>query len=162
MNEHPRATIPSTAGYSTSVADRAARLNVALKRQTELYARTAFDISIVDARLILMLGMFAPTTVNNLAARSDVDRTQISRSMRMLGERGWVSKKPGPVDRREAILQLTAKGRKTHDRLVAELYRRNEDLIDGLDPQRLAVFFEIADQLIQRARAQLDGPPGDA
>jgi DNA-binding MarR family transcriptional regulator len=147
---------PKDAGYETSVADRAARLNVALKRQLELYSRAAFDITIVETRIILMLGMFAPTTVNALAARSDVDRTQISRCLRDLSERGWVCREQADADRREALLSLTPNGRKAHRKIVAELFQRNAELIEGLDGKKLAIFFEIADLLIARARARLD------
>jgi DNA-binding MarR family transcriptional regulator len=147
---------PKDAGYETSVADRAARLNVALKRQLELYSRATFDISIVETRVILMLGMFAPTTVNALAARSDVDRTQISRCLRDLSGRGWVSREQADADRREAFLSLTPNGRKAHRKIVAELFQRNAELIEGLDGEKLAIFFEVADLLIARARAQLD------
>lgn len=144
---------PKDAAFETSVADRAARLNVALKRQLEIYARDAFGLTIVETRMILMLGMFAPTTVNAVADRSDVDRSQISRCVRDLSERGWVSREQGESDRREAVLALTAEGRKAHHKIVAELFRRNEELIDGLDPDKLAIFFDVADDLIRRARA---------
>jgi DNA-binding MarR family transcriptional regulator len=88
--------VPKDAGYATSVADRGAdRLNVALKRQLELYAKSAFGLAIVETRMVVMLGMFAPTTINALAARSDVDRSQISRCVRDLSERSWVSREQG-------------------------------------------------------------------
>jgi DNA-binding MarR family transcriptional regulator len=150
--------IPKDAAYETSVADRAARLNVALKRQLEVFSRRAFDISIVDTRMILMLGMFAPTTVNSLAARSDVDRTQISRCIRDLSERGWISRTQGADDRREAILALTPDGRKVHNKILAEAFQRNGALLEGIEPERLAIFFEVADLLIARARKPLEKP----
>jgi DNA-binding MarR family transcriptional regulator len=147
LSARPTDAVPKDATYATSVADRAARLNVALKPQLELYAKSAFGLAIVETRMVVMLGMFAPTTINALAARSDVDRSQISRCVRDLSERSWVSRDQGDEDRREAILTLTAEGRKAHQKIIAELFRRNEELIESVDPERLAVFFEVADLL---------------
>lgn len=87
MSARPTHALPKDAAYATGVADRAARLNVGLKRQLELYAKSAFGLANVETRMVVMLGMFAPTTINALAARSDVDRSQISRCVRDLSER---------------------------------------------------------------------------
>jgi len=150
------AELPLSAAYDLSVADRVARLNVMLKRQLGAYAKKNFDLTIVETRLLLMLAMSESTTVNDLAGRSDIDRTQISRSISLLVNRRLVTRSPGTQDRREADLKLTRKGAAVHEKILGELYARNQGLISGLSPQTLAIFFEVMEILIARARSQLD------
>ena len=147
--------LPPTAAYDSSVADRVARLNVMLKRQLGGYSKEKFDLTVVETRLILMLAMPGPNTVNHLANRSDLDRTQISRSIATLIRRDLVHRSPGPVDRREARLRLTKKGAAVHRKILAELVERNRVLISGLPAETLASFFEVMELLIARTRSQL-------
>jgi len=148
--------LPQSASYDSSVADRVARLNVMLKRQLGAYAKEHFDLTIIETRLMLMLAMSASPTVNDLAGRSDIDRTQISRSISVLARRRLLTRSAGAKDRRQAALKLTRKGVAVHRRILEELYTRNQSLIGGLPAQKLAGFFEVMDILIARARAQLD------
>ena len=143
--------LPSDAAYQNSVADHVARLNVKLKRQLGQFAKAAFDLTIVETRIVILLGIYAPCTVNDLAARSDIDRTQISRSIGLLAERDIAQKSPGATDRREAVLVLTAHGRQIHDSILTELYGRNQQLIDGIPAKALATFFQVMELLIARA-----------
>jgi DNA-binding MarR family transcriptional regulator len=151
-----RGDLPSNAAYQTSVSDRVARLNVMLKRQMAAFARNDFDLTVVETRLIILLGIFAPTSVNDLAGRSDIDRTQISRSIGVLVTRKIVSKRSGPHDRREAVLALTAKGEAMHQKILSELYTRNQRLISGLRPETLESFFAIMELFIARAQADME------
>jgi DNA-binding MarR family transcriptional regulator len=150
------AALPQHAAYESSVADRVARLNVNLKRQLGVYAKQAFDLTIVETRLLLLVAMSGSTTVNHLANRSDIDRTQISRYMGSLVQRDMVQKSPGSRDRREAIITLTRKGKVIHDKILAELYQRNQALIAGLPEKTLASFFEVMEILIARARVAVE------
>jgi DNA-binding MarR family transcriptional regulator len=144
-------TLPSDAAFRDSVADHVARLNVKLKRQLGQFAKETFNLTIVETRIVILLGIYAPCTVNDLAARSDIDRTQISRSIGLLAELNIARKSPGPTDRREAILSLTGHGRQIHASLLAELYRRNRQLIAGIQEDALATFFDVMERLIERA-----------
>jgi DNA-binding MarR family transcriptional regulator len=153
---HESNNLPSNAAYQTSVSDRVARLNVMLARQMAAFAKHDFDLTVVETRLIILLGIFAPTSVNDLASRSDIDRTQISRSIGVLSAKRIVSKRPGPHDRRETVLTLTAKGTLMHQKILSELYTRNEGLISGLRPETLESFFAIMELFIARAKADIE------
>ncbi len=155
MSDESADQLPKNAAYRSSVANRVARLNVMLKRRLGAFAKSKFDLTIVETRLVILLGMFAPSSVNDLAARSDIDRTQISRSAGVLVERGLASRAPGPIDRREVVVTLTEKGSEVHTRILAELYRHNQDLTRGLTEETMKTFFEVMELLIARAGAQL-------
>lgn len=144
--------LPQSAAYELSVADHVARLNVMLKRRLGAYAKENFDLTIIETRLLLMLAMSESSTINHLAERSDIDRTQISRSVSVLVTRRLVSRSPGALDRREADLKLTRKGTAVHEKILGQLYAHNQTLISGLPPQTLATFFEVMEILIARAR----------
>jgi DNA-binding MarR family transcriptional regulator len=145
------ASLPPDAAFRDSVADHVARLNVKLKRQLGQFAKETFNLTIVETRIVILLGIYAPCTVNDLAARSDIDRTQISRSIGVLAELNIAQKSPGTTDRREAILVLTGPGRQIHDSILTELYRRNRQLIEGIPASALATFFHVMELLIDRA-----------
>jgi DNA-binding MarR family transcriptional regulator len=78
------------------------------------------------------LGVIArngPVRLSELAEIESMNPTMLSRVVAALDEAGLVRRKADPQDRRAGLLEVTASGRRTHDRLRDE---RGRVLTDGL------------------------------
>jgi DNA-binding MarR family transcriptional regulator len=84
------------------------------------------------------LGVIArqgPLRLSELAEIESVNPTMLSRVVAALDEAGLVRRRTDPEDRRAGLLEVTASGRRTHDRLRAE---RGRVLTTGLERLSLA------------------------
>lgn len=64
--------------------------------------------------------------------------TMVSRVVAALDEAGLVSRKADPDDRRAGLIEVTAAGRRTHDRLRAERGRVLTEGLGRLSPDDVA------------------------
>jgi DNA-binding MarR family transcriptional regulator len=70
-----------------------------------------------------VLGVVArrgPIRLSELAEVEGLNPTMLSRVVAALDEAGLVRRRPDPEDRRAGLLEVTATGRRTHERLRAE------------------------------------------
>ena len=67
-----------------------------------------------------------------------MDRPNISRIVGHLEQRGWIRRSPDPNDGRRQLVELTAAGRKTHDRIAREVPKARTDILMDVDPQDVA------------------------
>lgn len=67
--------------------------------------------------------------ISELAVVEHVNPTMLSRIVGALVDEGLLRRTPDPDDRRAGMVEVTAAGRRTHDRLRAE---RGKVLADGL------------------------------
>jgi len=87
------------------------------------------------------LGVIArqgPIRLSDLAELESVNPTMLSRVVAALDEAGLVRRRTDPDDRRAGLLEVTANGRRTHDRLRAERGRVLTAGLERLDPNDLA------------------------
>jgi DNA-binding MarR family transcriptional regulator len=83
------------------------------------------------------LGVIArqgPIRLSDLADAESMNPTMLSRVVAALDEAGLVRRRTDPDDRRAGLLEVTAAGRRTHDRLRAERGRVLRQGLDSLDP----------------------------
>jgi DNA-binding MarR family transcriptional regulator len=87
------------------------------------------------------LGVIArqgPMRLSDLAEVESMNPTMLSRVVAALDDAGLVRRRTDPVDRRAGLLEVTAAGRRTHDRLRAERGRALSGGLASLDPQAAA------------------------
>jgi MarR family transcriptional regulator, organic hydroperoxide resistance regulator len=82
-----------------------------------------------------------------LADAIKADRTRIIDVLDDLQDRGLISRRPDPADRRARLLSLTAAGRKLRDTAQAEIQAREERLLALLEPDTRAAFLDALRQL---------------
>jgi DNA-binding MarR family transcriptional regulator len=84
------------------------------------------------------LGVIArqgPMRLSELAEVESMNPTMLSRVVAALDEAGLVRRRTDPGDRRAGLLEVTASGRRTHDRLRAERGRALTDGLQALEPR---------------------------
>jgi DNA-binding MarR family transcriptional regulator len=89
-----------------------------------------FGISIPEWRIIAQLIRYAPLSAREVGERTNMDKPRVSRALARLTERGLVEREQDSLDRRVAVLNLSAKGR--------ALYREIEPLAMEWQKQLLA------------------------
>lgn len=112
---------------SNTVSDAIARLY-----------RDRFGLSIAEWRCMAVLGRFAPLSAREVAARTAMDKVQVSRAIAALRARGLALQATDTKDRRRSKLALSAAGRRMHDEIVPLARDAETRLVAGLAPEARA------------------------
>lgn len=123
------------------------------KSSADAHARE-FGLPIGHARCLAAIGGFAPLSVVDLAARSNLDKAQASRASQALVERGLVAKRPSEHDARSVVLSLTPRGRRLWAAVMDLVARRNGEIFGCLTPAERKALGRMLDRLIEHARGQ--------
>jgi DNA-binding MarR family transcriptional regulator len=107
------------------------RLVVSLYREFEQVARRG-DLSMTQYRTLLYL-MSGARRAGELAAANAVSRPTVSAMISGLREEGWVEEHVDPDDGRVTKIVLTKAGRDRVRRFEADLAKRMEALLPGVD-----------------------------
>jgi len=112
----------------------------------------AVGLSLSDGRCLATIGSFGPLSVNELAAQSNLNKSQASRAAQFLVERGLVEKVGHPEDGRGVLLSLTAAGRRLWLRTIRMVEERNAQIFGCLSAREQAVLSDMFDRLIEHNR----------
>jgi DNA-binding MarR family transcriptional regulator len=111
-------------------------------------------LGVGEARCLAAIGEFAPLSVNDLAARANLNKAQASRAAQMLVDRELVVKSASDVDARGVVLTPTRSGRVLWRRVMRLIAQRNADIFGCLstnEQRQLETFF---DRLIDHSRKE--------
>jgi DNA-binding MarR family transcriptional regulator len=114
------------------------------RRSIDAYAQE-LGLAVGEARCLATIGNFAPVSINQLAAKANLDKGQASRATQSLVDRGLVSKEISRADARGVVLKLTAEGRRLWTRVMRLIERRNEEIFGCLsvtEQRQLATLLE--------------------
>lgn len=106
-------------------------------------------------RVIGLLGQLEQVSLQRLALEVGVDKSQASRMVSSLIERGYLKRVIDAKDARGILLSLTAKGSSTFERAFPNAVERNEALLKALTHEERVVFERCLDKLTLRAKNQL-------
>lgn len=123
-----------------------------LSRGAAAYYRAAFDISMVEWRLLMTLNSIEALNVGELSDAADVDKAAASRSLALLEERKLISVEQTRSRGRAAIARLTAEGRKLAATLLGVSTGREARLFKALTREE----WEHLSVLLQKLSKALD------
>jgi DNA-binding MarR family transcriptional regulator len=118
----------------------------------DLYAGP-FDLTVTQWRVMAALGRFAPLTASDVGQRIVMDKVAVSRAVAGLMKRGLVERATDQKDRRRARLELSAKGRTMHARIVPIALEYEERLYAALSAEEKTLFDRLSDRLFIHAKA---------
>jgi DNA-binding MarR family transcriptional regulator len=138
------------------------RLANALSRGAALRYRREFDVSLMEWRILALLGAFAPMTLKRLARESGLDKSQASRAVAGLVARGLVLRQPGEGDAREVALRLSPDGQRVQQGLMRAARERDAAFRAALTDADHAALDRALDRLEREARrlAGMSAPQG--
>jgi DNA-binding MarR family transcriptional regulator len=91
-----------------------------------------------------------PLRMTDLAERLLVANSSCNRLVARLAQRGLVDRRPGPSDRRQVLVALTAEGRRIHRRMAVTHRRDIERLMVGrMSPEERATVAAILGRLLE-------------
>jgi DNA-binding MarR family transcriptional regulator len=117
----------------------------------QIYAER-FGLTIPGWRVLATLGQYGVRTARDIAAHGVMHKSTISRAVSNLEERGLITRKPNPDDRREELLEHTPAGAAIYEALVPEALQFEERLRGVLSPAERALFLALIDKLERQAR----------
>jgi len=118
----------------------------------DLYAGP-FELTVTQWRVMAALGRFAPLTASDVGQRIVMDKVAVSRAVAGLMKRGLVERATDRQDRRRASLELSARGRAMHARIVPIALEYEQRLYAALTAEERTLFDRLADRLFSHAQA---------
>jgi DNA-binding MarR family transcriptional regulator len=125
-----------------------------LHRGATAYYRAAWDLSMADWRLLVVLNSTEALNVGELSEAADLDKAAVSRSLVLLQERKLISVEQTRTRGRAAIAKLTAEGRKLSEKLLQVSREREARLLKNFtraDKERLNVLLHQLTQVLAGA-----------
>jgi len=121
------------------------KLNKLTDRQSSDAYAAELGLGVGEARCLAAIGQFAPLSVNDLAARANLNKAQASRAAQMLVDRDLVQKVASDTDARGVLLTPTRGGKLLWKRVMRLIAQRNDDIFGCLstgEQRQLESFFE--------------------
>ncbi len=111
-----------------------------------------FNISIMEWRVIAVLGNYQPLTANEICEYTNMDKVQVSRAVSNLTKSGRILRKTDKNDRRKSQLRLSARGMKVYQQIVPLALERERQLLSPFNTEEISEFDKLLRKLEARAR----------
>ena len=102
------------------------------------------DLTIPEWRVLATLGQSEKISAKEIGRHSSMHKTKVSRAVRALEERRWLTRRESEEDRREEILSLTAQGRKVYNDIVPKALAFEKQILDRLGPDAAALLSALS------------------
>ena len=129
------------------------RLEGSRRIHQQLATAAGVSISQQGLRLLGRVAEGGPTSPGHLASMLDLDPAVVTRLLRQLEEAGWVSRQRSAQDGRMTVVETTAAGDETFDRMREVIWRHMRRALSGWpagDVEKLSVLLERLVEDVQR------------
>lgn len=166
-----------TGGTANMIAVHDARdlFSFQLQRLAGLSSRIAslsigprYNLTVREWRALAVLDYLQEAPLQLLANHSGLLKSQMSRVVSGLIERGLISRSENPQDGRSILLRLTGEGREMVARILADSEHRNEAMLASLSPEErlrlqasLQAVFRSSIAYYERLRSEVAASGGD-
>jgi DNA-binding MarR family transcriptional regulator len=140
MNDEPL-DLPAFLPYQLSVASN--RVSAALAK---LYA-DEFGLSIAEWRVMAIAGRFPGLSGNEVAARSAMDKVQVSRAVAGMIRKGLIVRKSDTLDRRKSALSLSGDGEAIYRQIVPQAREYERRMLARLSSEEHAILSAALNRL---------------
>ncbi len=90
-----------------------------------------------------------------MSFETNLDKAQVSRTVKTLVDRGLVSKRACPVDGRSVLLTLLPAGQQRWQQVMPLIDQRNQDLMHCLSEEEKTLLLDMFDRMLDRACNQI-------
>lgn len=130
---------------------RLSRVQAKLNIQATRMLREASGITLLQWRIIALIGAVGQTRLSDLSKEAALDKGLLSRNLKTLIEEGVVTARQDESDHRAQHLTLSAKGQEIFERTLPVSRFRQNTLRDGLSEDEIKIFRRVLDKLEQAA-----------
>lgn len=147
---------PPVTSIEEVITFKLARLVGINERAGHRWSETMFNISLNEWRLLALVQAHNKVRAGDLADLMLMDKSQLSRLTKSLQAKKTLKSSPDKDDARAVVLSLSTKGQMLFDEMLAEVMRRNENVLAPLTPDEVRVFDDLMDRLIRHNRQLLE------
>lgn len=116
------------------------------------YASEAnIKLTVEEFILLNMIGAKTDQILQNIAIATGKNKSVVMRMIDSLESKDLVKRTVNPEDRRENLLSITEKGEKVVAKYQEIEKKLSSELLQDLSPEKLAVFFEVIDEISHKA-----------
>lgn len=98
-----------------------------------------------------VLGPDSMYSASELVERSSLGKVNVSRAIKGLQAVGYVRRDIDGIDKRRAVVRLTAEGRKVLSTLIPLVKARESELFEGLTVDEISTFVTLMQKVRQNA-----------
>ncbi len=98
----------------------------------EVYGK-AYGLSREEWRLLFLLSQAEKIASNELVQRTTLDKVQLSRASQRLADKGLITRRVSPDDRRIKLFQSTDEGRRLFDEIKPQVDARAMEILGAMD-----------------------------
>jgi len=114
--------------------------------------RQEHDISVIEWRILAVLGRFPGLTASEVVERTAMDKVAISRAVKSLMEKDLLQRKTDKVDRRRMRLFITpVAGQQVLNQVIPRAQQYEQGLLEGLSNSEKKDLDKIIEKLQKRA-----------
>ncbi len=92
-----------------------------------------------------------------IVARSSMDKVVVSRAVKRMEERGFLTRETNEADGRSYLLRLSETGRAVYEDLGPKLKAVEAKMLQGLTEEEIAGFLEVARKIRENLKDETDG-----
>lgn len=161
---HPQASTkhPAVSSIMDVVTFRMARLVAINTRAGQHWSERLFDLSLNEWWLLAATHAHKSIRAGDMAELLVMDKSQLSRLIRALVDKKLIRSTQDPDDARATILDVTSRGHLLHERVLAEVLRRNENVLAPLSPEEVVQLNDLLARLTDHNMMLLQKNKGGA
>lgn len=126
------------------------RFSVLAERMSRIFAERyerEFGIGIPEWRVMAVLGEQAPRGTQEVIEATEMDRVRVSRAVIRLADKGLLTRRAQPGDKRAQVLRLSRSGLATYRQIVPLARKLQAELAAKLEPDELGLLHRMLDKL---------------
>lgn len=154
MREGPDGPDASAFELEDFLSFRLVALARLIERQSKREYSEAFGISVAEWRVLAILATFGDRLINELATITEYDKSQISRAVTAMADRGYIQRIANPQDQRGSYLSLTDTGQALYEAALPAGRERQRALLGLLAPNQRKALYTALDILTGHLKSQ--------
>ncbi|WP_088330375.1 MarR family winged helix-turn-helix transcriptional regulator [Lacimicrobium sp. SS2-24] len=130
------------------------RLSILSNKVSGIIADTykdKFAISITEWRIMAVLGECPDISADEISAKTQIEKSIISRSVSKLLRRHLIERDMAEDDRRRSMIRLSPTGKSVYEEIVPLSYQYEQALLSCFSEAEQAQFSQLIDRLFQHA-----------
>ncbi|MBX9829578.1 MAG: MarR family winged helix-turn-helix transcriptional regulator [Xanthobacteraceae bacterium] len=146
---------PAARAADISLGAKLMTLSNLMRRIMAMRFQRLFQLSLVEGWIVSHIGAGGPMSLDELAYRCGLNKSQMSRGVTTMVKRALVDRRRNPDNPNGVILTLTPNGRKVYREIRGLWPRYNRLLMAGLNEREVAAFATHVAALIENSRGNL-------
>jgi len=134
---------------SQCLPDRLAIVAEAVSKEVSGVYRQRYNLSRDEWRILAALGELSVIKTRDVRAYTTLDKVQASRAIARLEKSGLLTRSEDDLDRRNHLLELTAKGDSLYRKLVPDVKAVEQTMLACLTKAELETFNKALTRLLQ-------------